>query len=424
MSEFAIRASGLGKMYHIGGQRQAYGTLRDSLTRAVMRPIERIRNPGAATHASDELWALKDLELEVQHGQILGVIGRNGAGKSTLLKVLSRITEPTTGRVEIAGRVGSLLEVGTGFHPELTGRENIFLNGAILGMRKREIERKFDEIVAFAETERFLDTPVKRYSSGMYVRLAFSVAAHLEPDILLVDEVLAVGDAAFQKKCLGKVGEVASGGRTVLLVSHNMGIVREVAESAVWLSEGTIKYRGTASEAVRTYLASGMETESSVVDLSVHRNRLPGMRRVLKSVGTYDVEGVPVRDFAQDETIVLKLSYVSGDGPGIVGCGFNLRSVDGVRVGGFNTYMWASPPYTACARGQTEFFLPASQLTPGAYYVTPSVGSHPNRLEDMVEAATSFTVLPSDIYGTGYLLTPEDGVLALRMTDVRVGDPG
>ena len=209
VSEVVLRTVGLGKRYQIGGEREAYRTLRDSIVRAAKRPIERIRHPGAATHVSEDLWALRDVDLEVHRGEALGIIGRNGAGKSTLLKVLSHITEPTEGRVEIKGRVASLLEVGTGFHSELTGRENILLNGAILGMTRAEIKSKFDEIVEFSEIGRFLDTPVKRYSSGMFVRLAFAVAAHLEPEILIVDEVLAVGDAAFQKKCLGKMEDVA-----------------------------------------------------------------------------------------------------------------------------------------------------------------------------------------------------------------------
>ena len=212
MSATAIHAIGLGKMYRIGGERQAYRTLRDTLAQAAKRPIERIRHPGAATHTSEVLWALRDVDLEVKQGEVLGVIGRNGSGKSTLLKVLSRITEPTEGRVEIRGRVASLLEVGTGFHSELTGRENIQLNGAILGMTRAEIKSKFDDIVEFSEIGRFLDTPVKRYSSGMYVRLAFAVAAHLDPEVLVVDEVLAVGDAEFQKKCLGKMADIAHGG--------------------------------------------------------------------------------------------------------------------------------------------------------------------------------------------------------------------
>ena len=231
MSDIAIRVENLGKMYRIGRAQQRHDTLRD----LIVDTAAHIKDWGKRGDKSDEtIWALKDVSFEVRRGEVVGIIGRNGAGKSTLLKILSRITEPTTGRAEIHGRVGSLLEVGTGFHPELTGRENIYLNGAILGMRRFEIERRFDEIVAFSEIERFLDTPVKRYSSGMYVRLAFAVAAHLEPEILLVDEVLAVGDAAFQKKCLGKMGNVAETGRTVLFVSHNMAAVSNLCKRGAW----------------------------------------------------------------------------------------------------------------------------------------------------------------------------------------------
>lgn len=243
MADVAIRIEGLSKKYRIG-KLEKYKTLRESLTDAVSAPFRRMRSMlrrselQAAEPPSETIWALKDISFEVPRGAVLGVIGRNGAGKSTLLKVLSRITEPTEGRVHIRGRVGSLLEVGTGFHGELSGRENIFLNGAILGMKRAEIARKFDEIVAFAEVEKFIDTPVKRYSSGMYMRLAFAVAAHLDPEILIVDEVLAVGDAAFQKKCLGMMGEVSRHGRTVIFVSHNMNAVQTLCARAVWLEAG------------------------------------------------------------------------------------------------------------------------------------------------------------------------------------------
>jgi lipopolysaccharide transport system ATP-binding protein len=229
-----------------------HDTLRDVLVSALQRFGKQRSNDQNTT-----IWALKDVSFNIEQGQAVGIIGSNGAGKSTLLKVLSQITDPTTGRVELHGRVGSLLEVGTGFHPELTGRENIFLNGAILGMSRAEIRHKFDEIVAFAEVEKFIDTPVKRYSSGMYVRLAFAVAAHLEPEILLVDEVLAVGDAAFQKKCLGKMGDVAKGGRTVLFVSHNMAAVAQLCQKAVWLEGGRIRQIDSSEKVVKDYLSDG-----------------------------------------------------------------------------------------------------------------------------------------------------------------------
>lgn len=255
MSDFAIRVHNLGKQYRIGLTPMRYRTLRETLVDAVNLPVR--LGMSAGNGSSGRIWALQDVSFEVQRGQVLGVIGRNGAGKSTLLKILSRVTEPTEGYVELRGQVGSLLEVGTGFHPELTGRENIYLNGAILGMKKTEIDRKFDEIVAFAEVEKFIDTPVKRYSSGMYLRLAFAVAAHLEPDILVVDEVLAVGDAEFQRRCLGKMSDVAQQGRTVLFVSHNMSAILRLTEETILLDKGRLILRATSQEAVDYYLSSG-----------------------------------------------------------------------------------------------------------------------------------------------------------------------
>ena len=266
MSDIAIRVENLSKMYHIG-ETIRHDTMRDVLVSGLRRPFSMFNGQSSANGTGeheDEFWALKDVSFEVKRGEIVGVIGRNGAGKSTLLKILCRITEPTSGKAEIHGRVGSLLEVGTGFHPELTGRENIFLNGAILGMKRVEIDRKFDEIVAFSGVERFLDTPVKRYSSGMYVRLAFAVAAHLEPEILIIDEVLAVGDAEFQKKCLGKMGEVAHEGRTVLFVSHNMGMITSLCPRAMLLDAGRVTTQGTASEIVMGYVSRGRFSPSSV----------------------------------------------------------------------------------------------------------------------------------------------------------------
>ncbi len=251
MSDTVIQVEHLGKMYRIGARQNHQDTLREALVGSLKAPLHSLLRIGQRVSEEEIIWALKDVSFEVQRGEVVGIIGRNGAGKSTLLKILSRITEPTEGRAIINGRVGSLLEVGTGFHPELTGRENIYLNGAILGMKRAEIERKFDEIVAFADLEKFIDTPVKRYSSGMYVRLAFAVAAHLEPEIMVVDEVLAVGDAQFQKKCLGKMGELANEGRTVLFVSHNMGAISQLCTRGILLEDGGLKYDGTPAEAVK-----------------------------------------------------------------------------------------------------------------------------------------------------------------------------
>ncbi len=271
MGDTAICIQGLGKRYRLGTVTKAYDTLRDTITEVISR-----MGKGSAQKSVDKsryIWALRDLDLSIKQGEVLGIIGRNGAGKSTLLKILSRITSPTKGRVEIKGRVGTLLEVGTGFHPELTGRENIFLNGAILGMTRADIRKKFDEIVAFAEVEKFLDTPIKRYSSGMYVRLAFSVAAHLDPEILIVDEVLAVGDIAFQKKCLGKMGDVASSGRTVLFVSHNIGAITKLCKTALLLDKGSLVISGNTDNVVEQYLK---QTEISVAEVS--RNVKPESR--------------------------------------------------------------------------------------------------------------------------------------------------
>ena len=262
MEDIVIRVEHLSKRYRIGALqgRSTYGSLRESVSRAASAPFRSLqpRASGISLREPPTIWALNDISFEVQRGQVLGIIGRNGAGKSTLLKILSRITKPTKGRIILRGRIGSLLEVGTGFHPELTGRENIFLNGAILGMKRAEIERKFDEIVDFAEIEQFLDTPVKHFSSGMYMRLAFAVAAHLEPEILLVDEVLAVGDAAFQQKCLGKMGEVATSGRTILFVSHNMAAIQRLCQLTILLDKGTITDLGNTASIVNLYLNKGM----------------------------------------------------------------------------------------------------------------------------------------------------------------------
>jgi len=255
-----IHGEGLGKSYQRGALQQS-GLLRDHLSRALKSPLSVFRGPSDET-----FWALRDVNLEVREGEVLGLIGRNGAGKTTLLKILSRITRPTTGWAEIHGRVGSLLEVGTGFHPELTGRENTYLSGAILGMKKAEIARKFDEIVAFAELEKFIDTPVKHYSSGMYVRLAFAVAAHLEPEILLVDEVLAVGDIRFQKKCLGKMGDVAKAGRTVVLVSHQLNQIRRLCRRAVWIDAGIVRQDADTVTVVSAYESAMSSGESSAAE--------------------------------------------------------------------------------------------------------------------------------------------------------------
>src|ERR1700677_542661 len=275
MSDFTIKAEGLGKKYFLRHQAagRQYVALRDVLTEKAKSLFSPGKGARGNRNTIEEFWALKDVSFEIKQGEAVGIIGRNGAGKSTLLKLLSRITEPTKGRIRLRGRVASLLEVGTGFHPELTGRENIFLNGAVLGMARAEIKKKFDEIVAFAEVEKFLDTPVKRYSSGMYMRLAFAVAAHLEPEILIIDEVLAVGDATFQKKCLGRMREVSTQGRTVLFVSHNMGAITTLCQKAYWLDRGKLVGGGPVREVVDNYLTTNSHSIASRMELGNIRDR-------------------------------------------------------------------------------------------------------------------------------------------------------
>ena len=297
MTDIAISVQNLSKLYRIGGPQARYKTLRESLVDMAAAPARRLRRLGQPSPDNETIWALKDVSFDVKKGEVVGIIGRNGSGKTTLLKILSRITEPTEGYAEIKGRVGSLLEVGTGFHPELTGRENIYLNGAILGMKRAEIDQRFDEIVAFSEIEKFLDTPVKRYSSGMYVRLAFSVAAHLEPEILLVDEVLAVGDAAFQKKCLGKMGDVASEGRTVLFVSHNMAAVRNICPRAIWLEGGSVLQSGDTLAVTEAYLRKSLRADS-LADVAALINSLP-------PDSAFRLEAVEVRQNSRPGNVVV-----------------------------------------------------------------------------------------------------------------------
>jgi len=339
MSDIAIKVENLSKRYRIGLKEEMHDTLFGAITSWIKSPISNLRELKKLTkfddtdrqvypvesesHStgahfigannssqSDVIWALKDVSFEVKHGEVLGIIGRNGAGKSTLLKILSRITEPTSGKVTINGRVSSLLEVGTGFHPELTGRENIYLNGTVLGMSKAEIDGKFDEIVAFAETGKFLDTPVKRYSSGMKVRLAFAVAAHLEPEILMIDEVLAVGDIDFQNKCLGKMGEVAKGGRTVLFVSHNMGAIRRLCPRTIHIVNGTIVEDGTSDEVVHSYIFNNQKQEDGISIKSFNKEDAAGNEDVrLMQIEMLESSGNSRYSFQMNEEITIKITY-------------------------------------------------------------------------------------------------------------------
>jgi lipopolysaccharide transport system ATP-binding protein len=324
-----VKVEKLSKQYRLGARQAAYSTLRETLAGGMSALGKRFRRNGKSQ--DHIMWALRDINFEVQPGEVIGIIGRNGAGKSTLLKILSRITEPTSGRVELYGRVGSLLEVGTGFHPELTGRENIYLNGAILGMKKVEIEDKFDEIVTFAEIEKFIDTPVKRYSSGMYVRLAFAVAAYLEPDILIVDEVLAVGDLMFQKKCLGKMQDVTQKGRTVLFVSHNMMAVKSLCTRALLLDAGRIASEGSVDQVIDTYLTAGTEmSRTGVVPEDVPRSGTG--EAYIRQVELLDVSGRLISQlyFGQPFRLTLTVEVSSQIDDAVVGVG--ISSLDGTRI--------------------------------------------------------------------------------------------
>jgi lipopolysaccharide transport system ATP-binding protein len=423
MSDIAIKVENLGKSYLVGhesAEKERYTALRDILARNAKSFARKTKDmlSGKQIIQGDEVeefWALKDINFEIKQGERVGIIGRNGAGKSTLLKILSRITEPTTGRVSINGRVASLLEVGTGFHPELTGRENIYLNGAILGMSRKEIQRKFDEIVDFAEVEKFLDTPVKRYSSGMYVRLAFAVAAHLEPDVLIVDEVLAVGDVTFQKKCIGKMEDVAKLGRTVLFVSHNMTAIRALCARCLLLDQARLTRDSIAEDVIYSYISAEDTISNVSVDLSDHPRRLKHMRKVLRAISVLDSKGFPVSAIYQGEEFSLSVTYSQDGECRVSHLGFAVYSADGTRVGAYNTAMWKGlDRFRLPAAGTVIFKFASAEFNPGEYFVVPSAASLPNILIDKVDNAISFSIEPNDIYGTGYILTPQDGYVSLR----------
>lgn len=393
MTALAIRVEGLGKRYRVG-ERERYLALRDLITRAFLAPFSR----NGARRSVDYLWALRDVSLEVKQGEVVGLIGRNGAGKTTLLKLLSRITRPTIGFAEIHGRVGSLLEVGTGFHPELTGRENIYLSGAILGMRKREIDQKKDAIVAFAEVERFLDTPLKHYSTGMQMRLAFAVAAHLEPEILLIDEVLAVGDLEFQKKCLGKMQEVSRSGRTIVFVSHQMNQIRRLCERVLWIDAGQVRESGPTGEIVAKYESASLQQKDRLRD---------GQHCFLGwSISGHDNV---VRDGLHDVTFHFRVRLTEPISKGHFGMAV-LSDSSAVLAGwGFDNLNIAS--------GDQEIILrvPVLPLRPGAYSLTCSVYNHGNNLTGgmLVE---QWYALPPLIVDTPPLSHPQDrwaGVLNL-----------
>ena len=410
-----IRAEGLGKKYVIGhaAERERYVALRDVLARVASSFWRKIagmaRGRVVAGDTVEAFWALKDVSFEVKRGQVLGIIGRNGAGKSTLLKILSRVTEPSEGRVTISGRVASLLEVGTGFHPELTGRENIYLNGAILGMTRVEIRRKFDEIVAFAEVEKFLDTPVKRYSSGMYVRLAFAVAAHLEPEILIVDEVLAVGDTAFQKKCLGKISQVAGGGRTVLFVSHNMGAIQTLCGGAVVLEHGRMAYRGNAEDAVTFYLRES-DLQAEVADSENWFRTGTQSARIL-SLRLEDETGSPQILFRMGEPliVVLRIHFSIETKNPIFGV--NIMTDTGIQVADcrsshFNFQVGSVVGVVTC-----QMRIDAVTLYPRTYVVEPWVTDAACFLVfDWVHNAATFLVTSGPKFLSGASVNANHGI--------------
>lgn len=428
MTKPAIRVVNLSKEYHIGLKKPSDKTLREAIVDAAKGPFRRAAKllSGQATGATEHHGihqALSDVSFEVAHGEVIGVIGQNGAGKSTLMKILSRITEPTRGFAQIHGRVGSLLEVGTGFHQELTGRENIYLNGAILGMRKTEIVRKFDEIVTFAEMEKFLDTPVKHYSSGMYMRLAFSVAAHLEPEILLVDEVLSVGDVAFQKKCLGKMNEVQRSGRTVLFVSHNMATIENLCTRTIVLNEGKVAFSGPSKQAVEYYLQKIVDrrplgdngTSTSRWSDASHRN-YRSKDEVIKYTGVEfrNPEKEPIQFIRSGDPLVIRLRYhASRDGVRPI-FGIGIATENGTVVSQVSTWLCGVDlPALQSGDGFIDLHLDAVNLMPGRYFLSLWLGALGPTFYDSIERCSALEIEPADFYGSGR--TSEDKRVIMLM---------
>ena len=401
MNNIGIRVENLSKRYTLGLARQRYRTLRDEIADSVRSLFHR---NGRSHREEDTFWALRNISFDVKQGEVIGIIGRNGAGKSTLLKILSRITEPTEGRAKIRGRVSSLLEVGTGFHGELSGRENIYLNGAMLGMKKAEINRKFDEIVAFAEVEKFLDTPVKRYSSGMYVRLAFAVAAHLEPEILIVDEVLAVGDAAFQNKCLGKMGDVARKGRTVLFVSHNMLSVQSLCTRAIVLREGAITFNGTPEQAITEYLVSVDQLQSQA--LESRKNRVGGEAFRFVSVEFLNSQSMAPADvLVSGQPVVIRIRFVNKTTQVLrdVSCSISFFTLGGVHLCGCRARAVGATFDVQPANGYTDCFVPKWPLSAGRYSYHLYAERGGNAGLDWIPDAGWVQVESGDYFGTGFL---------------------
>ncbi|MBZ5721323.1 MAG: ABC transporter ATP-binding protein [Acidobacteriia bacterium] len=408
----------LSKEYRLGRAFHRTENFREFLKRKLTAPVRALRGSQAAEERIKEerFWALRDVSFDVAEGDVVGIIGRNGAGKSTLLKIISRITDPTEGAVLVRGRMASLLEVGTGFHPELTGRENIFLNGAILGMRKAEIVSKFDEIVTFAEVEKFLDTPVKHYSSGMYVRLAFAVAAHLNPEILIVDEVLAVGDVAFQKKCLGKMNEVSRGGRTVLFVSHNMAAIENLCKHGVVLEHGKLAFQGTSKEAVHHYLNSlsgAQDSTGHILDLSDVSDRRSMVGPLLKRLEFYTDRDRPVIEGLQiGARLKIRVHFDLPNPTSSFNIGLGFNNVFGQRI--FTAHSQFEPNRASGERVGPQVFvcdIPSLTFMPGEYTLRLwlDIG---NTEADLINDVARVTVIESDYYGTGKV--PWNGTFVLK----------
>jgi lipopolysaccharide transport system ATP-binding protein len=403
--EHVIEVSQLSKLYRLG--EIGTGTLSRDLHRWVARamgkedPFLKIGESNDRTQkgSGDVVYSLRDIDFSVSAGDTVGVIGRNGAGKSTLLKILSRVTSPSTGEVRIKGRIASLLEVGTGFHPELTGRENIYLNGAILGMRKHEIRRKFDEIVDFSGVERYIDTPVKRYSSGMYVRLAFAVAAHLESEILIVDEVLAVGDVEFQQKCLGKMGEVSKGeGRTILFVSHNMAAISTLCRSAIILQHGRIDFTGDVNAGIERYVRSS-KSATGAVDLADARHHICAFSK-LRSVRLMDAEGIVTSTLFIGNVFRLCISFELFEDIRNLEIGWCINNIQGVTLVGYVSPWEGFQTRFDKGVHEVECTVPFLQTLPGTYYVTVWVKRMGEKIDDEVERAIEFEVLSRDLNGS------------------------
>lgn len=403
MSAPIISVENLSKCYKIGRQAAKGDGLRHVLEQAVRAPLGWLRPEARAKRAkTEDFWALRDLSLDIKRGEMVGVIGRNGAGKSTFLKLLSRITEPTTGTIRLRGRVASLLEVGTGFHPELTGRENIFLNGAILGMSRQEIKRKFDEIVEFAEVGKFLETPVKRYSSGMYVRLAFAVAAHLEPEILIVDEVLAVGDAEFQKKCLGKMEDVSSNeGRTIILVSHQMPAIQNLCTRCILMDKGRLVMQGGTEDVVNSYMMKGAALANEGL---IDREDRAGKGDVrITSIDLRDESGNIIAEAISGHNVTLSLAYSVKDGHVINDCVFCVEVCkDLKKYFSLSSALVDRRNLRLSGDGRIDFMVPNWPLMAGRYHINFYVGTS-REMQDFLNDASVIEVSDGDFYGTGKL---------------------